>query len=346
VLTYDHNDDPSIPRGSVVREFVPPEVFDKAFVDAIPGIPIILRADQHRGRVRPQTVPDLRVGTVLNARFDAATGELVGEYLIDVPEGLKALDDGWTAVSLRYDAFTDERPGEWTGPDGKTIRYDAIRTKHTTPNHLLLTRSGQRAAGAHLRADAGVIMDLAKLRPLLALLDINIAEDADEVALAMAIKDAAKARHEMRDSYDGAMAAVETMKSDAAARADAVAASVAALDTVRKGDGPDFLAGLTARARFDAIAAKRGIKVDGLDTSAIGRAIVKAIVPAATDEQLASAVYVEAVIAVADATPRHDSRFDAVRPLSTPATVDPLAGLPGSERLRRVVWGSPDTSSR
>jgi hypothetical protein len=304
VLTYTHADDPSIPKGATVRELIPGEVLaDTAFLDSLKGIPVIVNRAAHAGRVRPSTAKALRVGTVLGARFDAASGEVVAEYVIDTAEGLAALDRGWRAVSLRYDAEMDHAgAGEWEAPDGTRHRYDARRKRHLGANHVLLTDAGQRAPRAVLRADAipGDLMDPTAIALALAGLGITVdPEGLTPEAIGAAVRTRFDALTAERDTASGQLAALTAERADAVSRADAVAAELAALKDKQ------------SRPRFDAVAARHGVKVtEAMSCDEVARAVVKAAVPAYTDDKPAE--YVRAAFDLLEAQPVA-SRWDALR---------------------------------
>lgn len=123
---------------------------DPAFLESLSGIPVMVGIGDtdHPERV---TVDDtggaFKAGVVLAARFDATTGALVGELVIDEREGLQAVARGVRGVSLAYKV--DVTPtSENDRADGATSK----RTRMYDPNHVILTLI-PRSPGAAVRAD-------------------------------------------------------------------------------------------------------------------------------------------------------------------------------------------------
>lgn len=124
---------------------------DPAFIESLVGLPVVVGLEDvaHPDRVDVgDTRGAARAGTILSARFDAAQAALVGELVVDTPDGLDAVARGVRGVSLGYSA--DAVPtAEDDRHDGATHR----RTRMYAPNHLILTLTPRGGPAVAVRAD-------------------------------------------------------------------------------------------------------------------------------------------------------------------------------------------------
>jgi hypothetical protein len=124
---------------------------DPTFTESLVGLPVVVGLEDvaHPDRVDVgDTRGAARAGTILSARFDAAQGALVGELVIDTPDGLDAVARGVRGVSLGYSA--DAVPtAEDDRKDGATHR----RVRMYAPNHLILTLTPRGGPAVAVRAD-------------------------------------------------------------------------------------------------------------------------------------------------------------------------------------------------
>lgn len=126
---------------------------DPAFAEACAGIPVMVGVDDLEHPQRVEVGDDggtVRAGTLLSARFDAAQGALVGELVVDTPEGLAAVARGVRGVSLGYKA--DCIP---TAPEDRADGATHVRTRMYAPNHLILTLVPRGGPSVAVRADGG-----------------------------------------------------------------------------------------------------------------------------------------------------------------------------------------------
>jgi len=165
---------------------------DPQFIESLVGLPVVVGLEDvaHPDRVDVgDTRGAARAGTILSARFDAAQGALVGELVVDTPDGLDAVARGVRGVSLGYSA--DAVPtAEDDRHDGATHR----RTRMYAPNHLILTLTPRGGPAVAVRAD-GANMQFSP-------------EDLTSFSKRMDAHDAAmKDMHSRMDAMDGKLGA-------------------------------------------------------------------------------------------------------------------------------------------
>lgn len=121
---------------------------DPAFIDSLIGLPVKIgiNDEAHPGKVRVGVDDGAQKGGVIvSARYDAEERAIVGEIVLDTPEGLSALARGVRGASLSYDVDMDPTP-----LDGGVRR----RARLHTPDHVLLTRIPRGGPGVGVRADS------------------------------------------------------------------------------------------------------------------------------------------------------------------------------------------------
>lgn len=130
--------------GSVRRELrLPDEVFAAESLATYKGKPIIITHDA--GRVSKTNVQEEQIGTILSEGYK--DGDNVrAEIIIHNTDAMK--QSGLRELSLGYDLYLDETPGEWKGQ-----HYDAIQ-RDIVINHLALVGSARAGEQARLNIDS------------------------------------------------------------------------------------------------------------------------------------------------------------------------------------------------
>jgi len=130
-----------------IRERVTPEALsDPAWLAGLAGLPIIDDPDLHWRGVTLGDLPAARIGTVLDARWDAAQDVAIVRMVIDTDRGLRLIRSGVLGLSVTY---TPDSVPVSDDPDGATHEQ---RRRHTS-DHVLLTDT-PRDIAARIRADA------------------------------------------------------------------------------------------------------------------------------------------------------------------------------------------------
>lgn len=154
-------------------EYVTPEALaDPAHHDELRGIPLLyVEGGRHPTTGQPDprwvTTADLgdakRIGTLTGARFDSASGALIGEAVVDDDAGL-AMFRRLGGVSEGY-RHVDLGPAG-VAPDG--TRYDAAQVRRGQPNHIVITGNPRNPGANRARLDTGDPMEMEALKALLA----------------------------------------------------------------------------------------------------------------------------------------------------------------------------------
>lgn len=278
---------------------------DKAFHDALTGLPVVVGIDDvaHPDRVM---VGDegAKAGVILSVRFDADQGALVGEVVIDTLDGLAAIRRGVRGVSLGYKA--DCTP---TAPDDRADGATHRRTVMYAPNHLILTLSPRGGPSVAVRADGGDPMEMPDLQKFIERLD------------------AYAARLDAMGDMSALMGRMDALEAKVGPALEKWAAQEAK-EPEHRGDSAADWRGILA------VAADRKIEIpDGADLLTARRTVAAAVVGKRADSLDAAAL--DAVIAASAAAPRADSfaaweaSFRTAPPAAgrqDAASSDPLAG--------------------
>lgn len=132
------------PSGKVRRELrLPEEVFDADSLATYKGKPIIITHDA--GRMDKTKVQEEQIGTILSEGYKDGD-DVRAEIIIHNTDAMK--QSGLRELSLGYDLFLDETPGEWEGQP-----YDAIQ-RDIVVNHLALVGSARAGEQARLNIDS------------------------------------------------------------------------------------------------------------------------------------------------------------------------------------------------
>ena len=132
------------PDGSVRRELrLPEEVFAKESLESYKGKPIIVTHDA--GVIDKNNVHDEAIGTILSDGYQDGD-DVRAEIVIHDTDEMR--DCKLKELSLGYDLYLDETPGEWNGEP-----YDAIQ-RNIRINHLALVREARAGEQARLNIDS------------------------------------------------------------------------------------------------------------------------------------------------------------------------------------------------
>jgi len=172
---------------------------DQEFIDSLVGLPVMVGIEDLDHPQRVDIYNDGgadKAGVILSARYDATTQSIVGEVVLDTPEGIAAVSRGVRGVSLGYKAgMVPLRVDEYDGiSDGATHR----RTTMYSPNHLVLTMSPRGGPEVSVRADSTNGDNVDKIQEML---DACMARlDAMEASMAkMMAEEATEPEHQDAD---------------------------------------------------------------------------------------------------------------------------------------------------
>jgi len=147
-------------------ELVTEEALQGDWLDAVKGAPIIDVDGLHWKGTDLLSIPGARIGTGLEARWDANQKAVIASAVVDVERGIKKIAQGVTGVSPRYRPATHRADGVLNGR-----RYQSVQTaRFADPGFHILVTGKPRGGVTRFRADAlGGIMNLKQI--LMALFD-------------------------------------------------------------------------------------------------------------------------------------------------------------------------------
>lgn len=147
-------------------ELVTEDALQGDWLDAVKGAPIIDVDGLHWKGTDLLSIPGARIGTGLEARWDARQKAVIASAVVDVERGLRKISQGVTGVSPRYRPAAHRADGVL---DGR--RYQSVQTaRFADPGFHILVTGKPRGGVTRFRADAlGGIMSLKQI--LLALFD-------------------------------------------------------------------------------------------------------------------------------------------------------------------------------
>jgi hypothetical protein len=128
--------------GTIKKEYVPPEtLFDSEHIESTNSAPITLYHPPNGIEVTPNTYKEFSIGTVKKVICNRRGKSLDVELLICREDGILAIQNGITALSMGYRALVDDLGNN-----------EFIQTKRIC-NHIAVVRKG-RAEGAKLHFDS------------------------------------------------------------------------------------------------------------------------------------------------------------------------------------------------
>lgn len=230
-----------------------------------------------------------RIGTVLDARYEADSGEVVVELAIPENADQEAIRQGLREVSEGYIPELEER-------DGQTYQ---VRRR---PNHVAVTERG-RAQGARIRVDREDAMDPEEIKKILEAMALQIGDMHAGIKSLVEYNDACKAK--MDEDMGGETKVIEAVVSEMGEECRSDAAAFKSRLDARVRDEVRSIVSLHLRA--DAL----GVVVPETAETASQVRRELALALGADASRVDSADYCDGVIAAAKVTTSPAGRVDS-----------------------------------